>query len=47
METDFQPLDFGMPEDKSHRKMLVAGSQKVWYQRLKIITLPRHLVVWE
>ena len=25
----------------------IPGSSKVWYERLKVITLPRELVVWE
>lgn len=31
----------------SHTKKHVAGSPKTWYERLKVITLPRELVVWE
>ncbi len=31
----------------SHTQKHVAGSSKVWYERLKVITLPRELVVWE
>ena len=30
-----------------HTKRQVAGSTRIWYERLKIITLPRELVVWE
>ena len=31
----------------SHARHPVAGSSRLWFQRLKVITLPRHLVVWE
>lgn len=31
----------------SHNKKHVAGSTKVWYERLKVITLPRELVIRE
>lgn len=31
----------------SHTKRHVAGSSKIWYERLKIITLPRNLVIWD
>lgn len=31
----------------SHTHRPVAGSSRVWFQRLKVITLPRHLVIWE
>jgi hypothetical protein len=31
----------------SHTKKHVNGSTKTWYERLKVITLPRELVVWE
>lgn len=31
----------------SHKQRRVAGSSRIWYQRLKIITLPRELVDWE
>ncbi len=31
----------------SHTKKHFAGSSKVWYERLKVITLPRNLVVKE
>lgn len=31
----------------SHVRKHVAGSKRIWYERLKIITLPRELVVWE
>lgn len=30
-----------------HTQKRIAGSNRIWYERLKIITLPRHLVVWE
>lgn len=30
----------------SHNKKHVAGSTKVWYERLKVITLPRELVIY-
>lgn len=30
-----------------HKKRVISGSAHAWFQRLKIITLPRHLVVWE
>jgi hypothetical protein len=30
-----------------HVKKRIAGSEKVWYERLKIINLPRELVVYE
>ena len=30
-----------------HTKKHVVGSAKTWYERLKIVTLPRELVVWE
>ena len=30
-----------------HAQRHVSGSSRVWFQRLKVITLPRHLVVWE
>ena len=30
----------------SHTKKHVNGSTKTWYERLKVITLPRELVVW-
>ncbi len=29
----------------SHTQRIVAGSSRVWFQRLKVITLPRHLVI--
>ena len=29
----------------SHTLRHVSGSSRVWYERLKVITLPRHLVV--
>ena len=28
-------------------KKHVEGSNKIWYERLKVITLPRNMVVWE
>ena len=31
----------------SHTKRHLAGSAKVWYERLKVITLPRELVVFD
>ena len=31
----------------SHTPRPVAGPSRVWFQRLKVITLPRHLVIWE
>lgn len=31
----------------SHRKRTVPGTEKVWYQRRKVISLPRHLVIRE
>ncbi len=31
----------------SHNRKQVTGSSRIWYQRLKIITLPRELVVFE
>ena len=30
-----------------HAQRQVSGSSRVWFQRLKVIALPRHLVVWE
>lgn len=30
-----------------HTQKHFAGSSKIWYERLKVITLPRDLVVWE
>ena len=30
-----------------HTQKHFAGSSKIWYERLKVITLPRYLVVWE
>ena len=29
------------------QKKHVEGSNKIWYERLKVITLPRNMVVWE
>lgn len=31
----------------SHTKRHVAGSNRIWYERLKVVTLPRELVVCE
>ena len=31
----------------SHTQRHVAGSSRIWYQRLKVITLPRELVIYE
>lgn len=31
----------------SHHRKIVEGSSKVWYERLKVITLPRELVIRE
>ena len=31
----------------SHAHRPVDGSSRIWFQRLKVITLPRHLVIWE
>ena len=31
----------------SHTKRHVGGSSRTWYERLKLITLPRELVGWE
>ena len=31
----------------SHTQKHIAGSNRIWYERLKIITLPRELVKWE
>ena len=30
-----------------HAPQPMAGSNRIWYRRLKVITLPRELVVWE
>lgn len=30
----------------SHTQKHVEGSNKIWYERLKVITLPRNMVVW-
>lgn len=30
-----------------HAQKRIAGSDRIWYERLKTITLPRELVVWE
>ena len=31
----------------SHTQKHIAGSSRIWYERLKVITLPRELVDWE
>ena len=31
----------------SHTQKHFAGSSRIWYERLKVISLPRELVVWE
>ncbi len=31
----------------SHTQKHVEGSNKIWYERLKVITLPRNMVVWD
>lgn len=31
----------------SHTQKHIVGSSRIWYERLKVITLPRDLVVWE
>jgi len=31
----------------SHTRRHMNGSARIWYERLKLITLPRELVVWE
>ena len=31
----------------SHTQKHVEGSNTIWYERLKVITLPRNMVVWE
>ncbi len=31
----------------SHTQKHIAGSSRIWFERLKVITLPRDLVVWE
>jgi len=31
----------------SHTQKHVVGSSRIWYERLKVITLPRELVVWK
>lgn len=31
----------------SHTKRHFSGSSRIWFERLKIVTLPRELVVWE
>ena len=30
-----------------HTQKHITGSSKIWYERLKVITLPRELVIWE
>ena len=30
-----------------HTRKHVAGSNRIWYERLKVITLPRELVLWQ
>lgn len=30
----------------SHVQRHIAGSSHVWYERLKVITLPRELIIW-
>lgn|SRR5574344_897682 len=34
-------------EISGHKKQMITGSAKIWYQRLKIIILPRNLVIYE
>ena len=50
------PLPFRLPtplRDASyytisgHTQKHVAGSTRIWYERLKVITLPRHLVMFQ
>ncbi len=31
----------------SHTQKHVVGSSRIWYERLKVVTLPRELVVWK
>ena len=31
----------------SHTQKHFAGSSRIWFERLKVITLPRELVTWE
>ena len=31
----------------SHTQKHIAGSSRIWYERLKVITLPRELVIYE
>ena len=31
----------------SHTQKHIAGSSRIWYERLKVVTLPRELVVWK
>ena len=31
----------------SHTRKHIAGSSRIWYERLKVITLPRELVIWK
>ena len=30
-----------------HTQKRFEGSRRIWYERLKVITLPRELVIWE
>lgn len=30
-----------------HTRKHIAGSSKMWFERLKVVTLPRELVIWE
>ena len=31
----------------SHTLKHIQGSSRIWYERLKVITLPRELVIWK
>ncbi len=31
----------------SHTQKHVVGSSRIWYERLKVVRLPRELVVWK
>ena len=31
----------------SHTQKHIQGSSRIWYERLKVITLPRELVIWK
>ena len=31
----------------SHTQKHILGSSRIWYERLKVITLPRELVIWK